>query len=51
MHAGMGIELLPIPTSGLCRAAVGMLVEYIQYVCVFVCLCMYIGVSGSGAFY
>lgn len=42
MHAGVGIELLSVLTGGLCRAAGGMLVEYIQYVCVFVCLRMYI---------
>lgn len=47
MHAGVGTEMLSVLTSGLCRAAGGMLVEYIQYACVFVCLCTCICASGS----
>lgn len=45
MHAGVGIELLCDLTSGLCSAAGGVLVEYIRYV--FLCVCMYIWASGS----
>lgn len=52
MHAGVGIELLSDLTSGLCSAAGGVLVEYIQYACFLcVCVCTFARVVVIGAFY